>query len=323
MSIEKQLKHEYVRASEALRCPPAVDAIIRKRWDQEVHAKPWYRARIPRRVIAVALSLLLVTGFAYSTQQILFSDHRDGFFWRITSDSSLKLNPEAIASVHEQLESVRQQLPVGSRAYVYLPDLKDLMSGDGILSVSNPLVDTQYANWKQTLQQAGMTEVEIPEQLVSGFAFSAGMEGAAFYKDSVTNLEVVASIKEEVKQLGDQLVWRTLQPGEGSNLLSYTTTYANALNEQIHITISPFPEEVVGIEMFTPDSSLYENVTVHNQKAHYLVNDQSIWSPTQLTKSVSWMVENHGRTVMYTVTTASSQVTKEQLIAAAESVNNL
>lgn len=321
MSIEKQLKHEYVRASDALRCPSEVDEMVHSRWKQQNGAQPWYRARIPRRVIGVALSLMLFTGFAYSTQQLLFSEHRDGFFWEVASDSRLKLSPEVIAGVREQLEEVRQQLPVGETAYVYLPELQELLPGEGMLSISNPELESNYASWKQNLQQLGGAVLEVPEQLPGGFEFNTGMNAYAFYEGSISDFELIQSIKEEAEQSGDGLVWCLIGAGQDPLFPNYTTTYVDASGKHIYITASPFSQEAIGIKTIIPESSNYENVTVNGETAHYIVNDQSIMSPTQLAKSVSWTHEEDGKTVMYAVITDSAQVSKEQLVAAAESLN--
>lgn len=323
MSIEKQLKHEYVRTADALRCPSGVDVLVHSKWKQESGVKPWYRARIPRRVIGVALSLMLFTGFAYSTQQLLFSEQRDGFFWEISRDSSIQLDPSFVAGIHQQLEGIRQQLPVGQFAHVYLSDLdRNIPYAEfrGILSVGNPELETDFEDWRAALQQARVDLLDIPEQLPYGFSFQLGKKTGAFNEIVVDDMALVKELEQEAKQANDGVAMRLMEAGVEPQQGSYTTVYVNEAGEYIYVTVNEFPENVTGFTVTTPDSSQYASVAVHGETAHYIVNDQSFLSPTQLAKTVSWLHEGNGQTVMYTVTTDADTVTKEQLIAAAESL---
>lgn len=324
MSIEKQLKHEYVRASAALSCPSEVNEMVHSRWKQRNGAKPWYRARISRRVIGVALSLMLFTGFAYSTQQLLFSEHRDGFFWEIAKDSTIQLDPAFIADIHQQLDGIRQQLAAGQFAHVYLSDLEKNISGvesSGLISIGNPELQTDLEAWRSVLQQAGVNPLGVPDQLPNGFIFQSGMNTGAFHEVVIADIPLVQELKHEAKQAEDGVAWRLMEAGVEAQPGSYTTTYVNAAGEHIYVTVNEFPEDIVGFTMITPESTDYEGLDIHGETAHYIVNNQSFLSPTQLAKTVSWLHKESGRSAMYTVTTDVDRVTKEQLIAAAESLN--
>lgn len=323
MSIEKQLKHEYVRTADALRCPSEVDVLVRSRWKQEGGVKPWYRARIPRRVMGVALSLMLFTGFAYSTQQLLFSEQRDGFYWEISRDSSIQLDPAFIADMHQQLEGIRQRLDVGQFSHVYLSDLEKNISGveySGLITIGNPELQTGFEDWRAVLQHAGVDQLGVPEQLPYGFSFQSGMKSGAFHEVVVSDIQLVEELKHEAMQADEGVAIRLMGAGMEPQQGSYTTTYVNAAGEYMYVTVNEFPEDVAGFTMITPESSQYESLDVQGETAHYIVNDQSFLSPTQLSKTVSWIQERDGQSVMYSVITDSAQVTKEQLVAAAESL---
>lgn len=328
MSIENKLKQEYQTASDSLQCPPSLDvhmtAMLASQGTKWREGKPVKGKRVftARKMVAAVCIAAVLSGFSYATQKFLFATDSGMVRSEVWTDTSFHL-PEALKSdIHTTLSSVQGQLEEGQSAVIYIASLQNaeipMLKQHPLLSTSKPIKVGQMEEWKQQLI-ADDIAYTLPPQLEDDFTFDYGKKEPAFGGEvSSDSLQLLDVLQKEAKDQGKSYAWRVQESDPNRPMDSFTTAYSNSTNDHIYVQIDHALEKVK-IKSVTPETIAHEQVQMNGVEANYVENNQYLFSDTGLYKEVSWMVEDD-ESVMIRVSTDSINITKEQLIQAAESL---
>ncbi|MCG7408214.1 hypothetical protein MH117_12350 [Paenibacillus sp. ACRRX] len=328
MSIEQKLKQEYKSASESLHLPSSLEthmtAIIAEQGAKWREGKPMIVKRkfTARKWIYAALIAAVLSGFGYATQKLLFqSDH--GFIQtEVWTDSGFKLAPSLKTDIRSTLADVKNQLQEGQYAAVYMAALEkseySAFRQHPLLSVSKPRTVEQLEQWSDKIASAGISSA-VPDQLNGAFTFESGKSEPAFGGIvSLEGLEMLGELRQESKDQGKAYTWRT-QPKETNPPVDiYTSTYKSADGNRLFVQYDHILEKVK-IKAISPDTIVHDRIQKDGIEADYVENNDYLFSDTGLYKELSWMSKSSS-SVMIRVITDSPNISKEQLIQAAQAV---
>ncbi|MCE5170293.1 hypothetical protein LQV63_13335 [Paenibacillus profundus] len=324
MSMEKRLKREYELATNLVSCPSSLDERIGALYHIHIQAegRQGYTVRKfnTRKMAAVALAVVLLTGFAYSAQKLLFSAEQGTMNIEMRTDAKFVLTRTSAEDIRHALADVQQQLAVGQAAVVYVASLEKeehpLYKRHPLLGVTKQEQVQDAEEWNETVKKLH-APLSLPRVLPDSFTFSEGKEGNP-YESMVDEkgYSLLDELRQESKQNGNGVAWRVV-PGPQLPFQSYTTTYKNADNDRIYVTVEVMPDMNVTSKGLASESVQYEELDVQGAKAHYTVNDQFLFSESNRYQELFWMSGQAGQQFILRVASDSPHVTKEQLLQVA------
>lgn len=313
MSIERQLREAFKRNETSLECPPSLDNRIMAEYEQMVVAtrrdsKMKKRMSLPK-VAIIALIIVVLCGFAYGGK-LLFSDSKGNFTFQLQSSEMVSLSPDLVEKARQSLKEVQDQLEPGETAVVYIPEVYSKINLP--LAATNWVLISDMQQWREVLDEQGITEL-LPDSLLSeAYQFDAGAPNSplnpTFGMDAMNLLE---EMKKE--NAGDEIFWRLTDTSD-SLVTTYTSIYRDGNGEAIYLIASVFDEEIVASKGLTPPNTEYELIDFNGKTGHYTKYEQSLVGESNVLHNVMWIEENDGRAVSYNVTSDSITMTKERLL---------
>jgi hypothetical protein len=327
MSIENRLAHELKRQGESIHCPVIVRIQVEQLFDQRFSNKRSYdtRSSVKSRrrysqALLVTLSILLFSGIAYAST-LLYQMNAGNFSFSVSSNAQMNINSQEAQLIQEQMNQVRQQLAVGESALIYMPLLSQHKLPP-LIKVTQPQAYTDLAEWRNQLDR-GLSSSKLPDKLPEGFAFAEGrMElpvGGISPNELHDNLETLK------KKANGSIAWHkiTSSGSEPQALAEWkipNLVYRNAKGEHIEIyyQLIPNSEKEKAIHVETQQMDQVDKMNLNGIDAYYSENKHSFLSPTCQSKALTWMGQENGRIVMYSVVSESVDVTKQDLVYMAE-----
>lgn len=328
MSIEQQLQQHFHKHAEKLHIPTEIDNKIQKvlqtqhfAADSNVKRKS---SRRFSRFALIAIVVLLLSGFAFATTQLLFNTYNEKVSYSYYVDSTLTLQHITGEEIRDALNYVKSQLEVGETAVVYLTDYAKekhpLIQQYPLLSVTNPYTEKDYKHWQTSLTQV-LHGYKLPESLLNTYSFVGGHSGYPLYSNGITpNMDQLTdSLRKEAKETKSKLVWKKIVP-ENSPITAYTSIYKHSNGDDVYITMELYPDEPLMVESFTSEAMTNGQINIDGKEAFYS-HSKNIFSDTDEYQDLFWMENIDGQTVIYRIGTTSVQLTQEDLIQIAKHMN--
>ncbi|MUT67461.1 hypothetical protein [Paenibacillus sp. NEAU-GSW1] len=335
MSIEFERKlTEAFKRSETeleLECPPSLDVRIMAEYGRLTMEK---RGKVAikkkwslSKVVIITATVALMSGFAYAGNKFLFSDTAGTYSIQMQTNESLDLEPDALEKARASLKEIQAQLAPGETAVVYLPEIAAKFEGghQPALGVTNPIYVSDKSEWKAALTEIGAA---MPDDLLGSYQFEAGTKNSPFhYELGMDALDLLNQMQAESEQSeGDQAaqaLWRLTDTETNSFVSSYTSVYRDADGEMLQAAWVVFDDPSTRMESFAPPSTVYEELSLSGQKAHYTKFDQSLYGDSSTLQSVMWIEQQEDRTIMHYVESDSAAMTEEKLVEAAQALLNM
>jgi len=319
MRIEENMKVAYREAASKLVVPTLADRKTKAAIDRMLEARPRRSSILRRRSTqwAIAGSLaLLIMGF---TTQYFVKIGDDRFSLEMTVNDQIRFDERTASVVRDQLQTIRSQLAVGEKALVYSPEIESLLPdyrSKGLVYaeyVSNPYLFKDYGEWKERLVRL-VPEFALPDAETNGLVFVDGKDEAA-YGGSVFEMETAKRLQAEVTEQGT-VAWEKIEREE-ERLPAYTTSYRDAGGYELTFSVQLFEEK---IKLVGLTQAQQEKIRLSDgREALYSVNDKFLYADSNRYASLSWIDTQEEASVLYSAGSSSDAVTKEQLIAIAES----
>ncbi|WP_372632073.1 hypothetical protein [Cohnella sp.] len=320
MRIEENMKVAYREAAAKLAVPTLADRKAKAAIDRMLEARPRRSSILRRRSTqwAIAGSLaLLIMGF---TTQYFVKIGDDRFSLEMTVNDQIRFDERTADIVRDQLQTVRSQLAVGEKALVYSQEIESLLPdyrSKGLFYAeyaSNPYLFKDYGEWKERLARL-VPELALPDAEKNRLVFVDGKDEAA-YGGSVFEAETVKRLQAEVTEQGKALAWEKIEREE-ERLPAYTTSYRDAGGHELAFSVQLSGEK---IKLVGLTQAQQEKIRLSDgREALYSLNDKFLYADSNRYASLSWIDTQEEASVLYTVGSSSDAVTKEQLIAVAES----
>ncbi len=321
MRIEDRIKVAYREEAGVISVPALADKRARARIERLLKTKQGRSAALSRRAVKWALAgslALLVMGF---TAQYFVRIGDDRFSMEMAIVDEVKFDAHTANLVRQQLQTVRNQLAVGEKALVYSSEIESLLpdyrSKDLYYAeyVSNPYLFTDYGQWKERLADL-VPQLVLPDERSSGLVFVSGKDELAF-GGFVTEMDVAKRLQTEVADKGTALAWEKITRSE-SLFDSYTSSYKDASGDELSFTVQVNKE---GSKFVSLTQARSEKLKLSDgREALYAFNDKFLYSDTNRYVSLSWVDTQAESPVLYTLGSFSLSMTKERLIAVAESM---
>jgi len=321
MRIEKDIAAAYREAAGKLAVPPKTDERTRARIDRWLEAKPRRTPASRRRTLQFALvgSLaLLIMGF---TAQYFIRIGDDRFSLEISNSDQIRFDARTASVVRQQLRSVASRLAVGEKALVYSREIDSLLPNyrdSGLFYAeyaSNPYLYTNDGEWKDKMARE-VPRLSIPDEGEFGLIFVSGKEEMA-YGGNVYEADTAKRLQAEVLEEGKALAWEKVERSRDP-YPAFTTAYADANGNELSFTVQVFSQKskYVGLTQ-----AQQEKIRLNDGRdALYALNDKFLYSDSNRYASLSWIDTQAEATVLYTLGSSSPSITKEWLIAVAESM---
>ncbi|MBY9078796.1 hypothetical protein KIH86_28025 [Paenibacillus sp. HN-1] len=325
MSIEQQLVEEFKRDSENRRCPPGLDARIAAEYRQLVVKQRGERLMLRKgktaKIIWIAVIVLVVCGFGYAGNELLFEDHKDRLAVNYQTDQQLHLEAADVEKIRSSLAEVKAKLAPGDTAVVYLKDYELKIQGSPVVFGINNPVSLKPDAWRAALKQHNIGE-KLPESLPGMFKLAEGMEASPYRIIYGTDAyQLLDEMKAESQKTGSRVLWRKTELSADQPIVPYTSVYRNSSNDTIYVTWEVADGDTdVKLFQAAPPNTEYEDITINGVTAHYLMNDQALFGQSTIQQDVMWLKESGTQTIIYHVQSDSTTLTKEQLIQAAQSL---
>jgi len=265
--------------------------------------------------VKVLLALVVVVVFSGFNRYIWLqiSDHRMSLQYSQTNTGVNDV--ELSTAIHRELQQVESSLKVGESAIVYLPELAKLNAMDkkGLVVVSNPPVITDFSLWK-TILAKNTPEFKLPTEPSIGLDFVEGKEESPFGGViSLELLELLPELTRESKEKGGKMAWRKVIDKNQQHV--YTTLYRNERQDVIYVSMQLIDQKTdIRIDTVHMDS---DEVNVNGAKAHYLQTQPFFFADSNRVQEIQWLETFEQYTLMYSVGSDSSTLTKEELLHAA------
>lgn len=324
MSIEQQLKDEFLQSSKNIVSPPSLDSRIMAAYREHVVKKRGMKQvrvlwKLPN-VALIGLLFVLLCGFAYAGGKLLFQDKQGNVQFSFTANKELTYESGALEKIRHSLSEVKAQLNTGETAIIYFAESGIGVKDYSLQAVSNPEVVKDLELWNTTVTHHNAT-AHIPESLLGTYKFVEGMEsppfGALIDNDALKHLD---DMKDESKKTGKDVVWRKISAKSTPGINYYTSVYRNPQQETIHFSLETVNDVKIKLEGITPPSTVYEDLDIKGHKGHYTMNNQSLYGASDVYQNIMWIEEKGDQTIIYQVGTDSPSVTKQQLFQAALSL---
>ncbi|MBD3920593.1 hypothetical protein H8B09_17650 [Paenibacillus sp. PR3] len=341
MSIPEQLKQAYEQQAESINPQLEPDSKLLSRFAR--HAAKQGRRRASTIVqlrthawttrplfmkIAIGLTVLaLVSGFA-DYIWVRISDDRVNI--QYSEGINRALDASMLSEFRSELQQVQNQLDVGEAALVYSSSMGKLIPGMAsmpFIIVSNPHVIADIAAWRNVLKQE-VGDYKLPsEQLPDNrLTFIGGKrEGVSGPDMTSTDMTLLEELKTDAKKApagssANRFAWRVRPTQEegGPLIRSYTAMYTDAQHHPIDVSLQLAKEQV---HMRLIASGAEQSVEVNGSKGVYLRTEPFIFSETNQYQTIQWLETHDDVTIIYSVGSASAEVSKEQLLAIAASMS--
>lgn len=330
MSIEEILKQQYDQMSSKLSAPPDLDAHVialiaaesNKERGSHLMKRTFGARRNLRLMVGIMMIALLLSGFGFAAQKLLFHKEQGMIQTEVWTTSDLSLDETLRTNIQESLDAVKRQLQEDEQAIVYVAALENskhpLYKQNPLLSVSKRSVIADLEAWKNTIHAAGIRE-SIANQLDVQFYFKGGKEEPAFGGMlSAVDLDQLGSLRDEALKENKNYAWMLRHPDENLPMDIYTTIYTNGSGEHIYVQMD-HSKEKVKLKLTSPDHIIHDRLDINGVEALYMEQDGFLFSTTGIIRELSWMPE-HSDSVIVRVLTDSRSISKDQLIQAAHSL---
>jgi len=325
MSIQNQLKAELRQYAGQLNAPPELDAQAERLFETYAAGKrrrSGGRLSGKARIALVAACIFLFSGVAYASN-LLYTMQANKVQLEVSKSSVVQL-PDALSEqIRGAYGDVRSQLAPGEAAVVYVQPLEQLKL-PAVTLLIHPVAYTSMEQWKREVEQAGL-QAKAPAVVPEGFSFVRGeLQPRIGLMDAQSYTDYAKKLKQQAKEAKQTITWqKAAVPSFGADgLVSPGLIYANAHNDEIEIRyqVMSAGDEQIDLKLVTGDQTTGEKVAVTGREGYYTINPQSLWTDGGESREVSWMEPSEGRTLLYHVMTSSPNVTKEELLALANSL---
>ncbi|MFD1775833.1 hypothetical protein [Paenibacillus rhizophilus] len=323
MSIERQLIEEFERDSR--KCPSDLDTRIAAEYKHRVMQQrgiPFmFRKRRMPKVVLIAVIFIVICGFGYAGNKLLFEDQKEKLSISYQTEQQLHFEKGDVGKIRSSFQEVKAQLKPGDTAVVYLQDYDIQVQGTPIVFGINKPVSIPLEAWKATLQQRSIKE-KLPESILGTYKFVEGMETSPYqFNYGPDAYRLIDEMKAESKETGSKVLWRITNLSEADPVAPYTSVYRNSANDTIYLTWQIAGGDT-SVKMFqaAPLGTAYEEIDIGGLTAHYMKDDHSLYGQSTIHQDVMWLKESGGKTIVYHVQTDSQNMTKEQLVEAAKSL---
>jgi hypothetical protein len=331
MSIEQRLTDELKRQGKSIQCPAAVGIRTEQLFDQRFSGKlstgnltsVFARPRRYSQAVIIALCLLLFSGIAYAST-LLYQLNDGSFSFQVSSNTHKTLDDQQAQVVRERINQVRQQLASGESAMVYVPELNKLKLPP-LVKVNQPLSYTSIEGWLQQLVGSAGA-YKLPDKLPEGFAFT---EGRTVLPIGAINADILRdnleTLKKQSKDGTAGITWKKFD-ADGTHAQSFgaqdipNLIYQNAKGDQIQIyyQLIPDSEKVKTVQAQITGIEQVEKVSLNGKEAYYSVNNHAFLSPSNQSQALTWIGQDNGQIVLYSVLSESVGVSKQDLVFTAE-----
>ncbi|MFX3635828.1 MAG: hypothetical protein ACE3L7_28040 [Candidatus Pristimantibacillus sp.] len=328
MSIENKLTEAYKQKTTAMIRPKELDARIIQQYDEHIRSRErgavTMRTKKPfimKLVFATVVAAVIITGFSSS---IWFKASDE----RVTIEQhSQEVEPiDAVLQekLRGQMEQIKSELQVGESAILYSSELEQLDSiykERPILPVTNPVIQTNYEQWRSLLEER-VPQLKLPDLLAAGLTFNSGKEEGIMGKGiSIENFSLIEELQAESKANGKSMVWRKVEDIDHGHFQAFTTLYTNDNQDQIYIMMELFNDKTF-IRGSMKNAS-FEEVSLDNgMTGHYLeaTPQQDLIYGLDHARSLMWLDTQEDMTIVYTIGSGETNVSKEELITVANSL---
>ncbi|MEI7025174.1 hypothetical protein [Paenibacillus sp. y28] len=320
MSIESQVKLGLKQYAETLQYPDKLDAAIGAlitEGSQSSQRRIVLLARRPLlRIAIVAVSLFVFTGAAYASGW-LYSLYSGSVSMQTAASAQLDLPEDIRAAVRSSWDEVRSGLQPGESAWVYNRQLADRKL-PGVILITNPEAYPSLADWKQHVKSK-YTAIKVPAMLPEGFVFTRGemQSPISGTLDVEAGEQARKALEKKAIAGGQGMAWQhaAVAVPEQPGLL-----YSNDRGAQIELRyhLLPVEDKELHVELQRGGSAAAEKVSVWGHAAYFVSESSSLLSETGQMKDLSWLEQESGRTIIYTLSSASPDVSKADLLLIAE-----
>jgi hypothetical protein len=328
MSIEIELKREFRKSAEAMKCPKHFDVHVHTLYRNYMERKSVAFRRFTftgktLRTAAIALLVVVLAGFIYGSTQLLFKTSTQNINIELAADSKLVLKHTSGKAIRQSLDDVRRQLAVGESAIVYFTDLAKedypLFRKYPILPVSNPYLYSDLEQWTTLLSERNLV-FKQPSHLPASYTFAGGKQELPLGGTiTPTSYGLIGELRKNAEETGNSVVWRKIAL-DAATIPAFTSIYKNDHQEEIYVSMQVVPATNVDIRGLTGNQTTSENVKVNERDAFYTNNNNQMLSKTDVYQDLVWLESEHDRTIVYRVSSGSLTVTKDELLQIAQSM---
>lgn len=323
MSIEQKLKDEFKQHNKNIVCPSSIDLRVNNLYRERLMEKRGeHLMRRNKKWSKVALVVLIITvlsGFAFAGRTLLFEESKGNLTISAEALQGVDLSETQLESIRKARKEVNAQLNVGESAVVYLSAL-DNVSSLPIIPMIQPDLNNNLNSWRSELLEHHFN-VLPPDSLLGSYVFAGGMKKYPFgtLEGSESDMKALAQeLKTGRESSGKEFSWKKIDSTSSLPLTTYTSVYRNNNQDTLYYLIQQIaPDSKIRLNMLTPSSTTYEELDLNGHTARYFKNNTFVFTDSQAYQEISWMTEEEGQATIYTIGSDSPEMTKEQLIEAA------
>lgn len=323
MSIEQKLKDEFKQHNKTMVCPSSIDLRVMNLYRERLMEKRGERLmRRNRKWSKAALVVLIITvlsGFAFAGRTLLFEETKGNLTISAEALKGVDLSETQLESIRKARKEVNTQLKVGESAVVYLSAL-DNVSSLPIIPMIQPDLNNDLNTWRTELLEQHFN-VLPPDSLLGSYTFAGGMKNYPFgtLEGSERDMKaLVEELKDGSESSGKEFSWKKIDSTSSLPLITYTSVYRNKNQNTLYYLIQQIASDSkIRLNMLTPSSTTYEEMDLNGHTARYFKNNSFVFTDSQFYQEISWMIEEEGQATIYTIGSDSPEMTKEQLIEAA------
>jgi hypothetical protein len=256
-------------------------------------------------------------------------------FYAVKSLHTLQTNNSSpFHFTHAQMQSIRgtinqvqNQLEPGESAFIFIDALdKTKLPGSdqglGLIRVNHPQPYTDISQWKEQTNKA-FAHFKIPTRLPEGFALNRGeLEYPMGNIDAANQKKYYAMLKKKAAESKDNTAWQKAAADDKVSNQGFSEIprllYTNNNQAQIEVSYRVIPTEEKNVKHIKRmDAATTEQLKVNSFEGDYTINNNNYLSETGTMRDIQWTEPNDGKTIQYTVSTPSSNVSKEDLLVVA------
>lgn len=326
MQNDNDLHIAFRRRAEKVTPPASLDARAARLFDSWANGNKRNNGRLKsafgKRVAIVALSISLFSGVAYASTA-LYVTKTNNLRYEMNVDPSIQLKHTTGTEIYKALDRVRGSLGEDEKAVAFVR-LLDREKLPAMISLSNPRLYTDLAEWKK---KAGFDSAwKIPTMLPEGFTIAGGR--TQLPTEGVTSEWIDRygrALQKEAGKSGESVAWVKV---EKEPLPSFSGVYAPNLvlktktGEEVTVSWMTIPEGTnVIMDVKAGGGTAAEKLQVNGSDAVYTYSPNHFFSETGQMQMLMWAESAGGSTIKVELTTESSSVSKEDLLAIASHMN--
>ena len=285
--------------------------------------------------IVTVLCIIILSGGAYASNMV-YSITTGHTLMTYKTNNEYNLTVEEDREIMNIIDEVRQKLAPGEAAYVYSTKFATLDYGP-VLKVKQPHRYDTLPEWKKAVGSF-IHQVAVPQKLPEGYTFSYGTDdytyGGAYENDKQRQIKMIKGfLANKVANPTADYVWmiddRPIIKKYNTPMLYYKDTQSNSGNE-IMINYYAFKNTKNGkpkFEQVDPNgtdqsvvsSSKGKMIYSKIQRSSNIENNKDFIAFSQ---SLNWGEYNEKthQSTLYTLSTNTPEITKEELVKVAESI---